>query len=363
MRPFAIRAAPAIIAIALAGPGIAGGSESSGSKGQGELLFFASADGVVVDSEDALYDGDDVSADVDVLGSFSFGGFRVLGEFLLSTDEQELERLQFGWEVRPETYLWLGRFHQPASVWNTRHHHGSYLQPSITRPAIESWEDEGGVLPQHFVGALGETRLPIGATGGLSLQAGLGAGPKLQERALMPVEIYDLKGLDGRGSWSLRAAYLPEYEDEDAIGLVASGSEIDLSGSSYVGPASHVDLRVLGLFASWQHGPSRLDAAGYLVRSSFVGAAGGAEEFAAGYVQFRREFSGGLSLLGRLEGSADTSDSGYLALFPGFVKQRVLADLRWDFRPQHAISVEIASNRVRGSDFRELRLQWSAVLP
>jgi len=363
MQPFAMRAAAAMIMVALAGPGIATGSETPGGPGQGELLFFVSADGVVVDSNSALYDMDDASADVDVLGSFSAGSFRVLGEFLLSTDEQELERLQFGWEVRPETYLWIGRFHQPASVWNTRHHHGSYLQPSITRPVIESWEDEGGVLPQHFVGALGETRLPLGTAGGLSLQAGLGAGPRLEGRELMPVEIYEPKSLDGRGSWSFRAAYLPEFEDEDAIGLVASGSQIDLSRSTYVGPASRVDLRVLGLFTSWQHESLRLDAAGYLVRSRFVGAASGAEDFAAGYLQFRREFARGLSLLGRLEGSADTSDSAYLALFPGFVKLRAIADVRWDFRPQHALSVEIASNRVRGSEVREFRLQWSAVLP
>jgi hypothetical protein len=209
-------------------------------------------------------------------GSLSAGRFRMLGELLLSTEEQELERFQFGWEVRPDTYLWLGRFHQPASVWNTRHHHGSYLQPSITRPVIESWEDDDGLLPQHFVGALAETRLPLGQSGGFSLQGGVGAGPAMEEQELVPVEIYEPEGLDGRLSWSLRATYLPVFADDDEIGLIASGSEIDLTQSSYVGPADHVDLQVAGIFAGWQHGPSRLDAVVYFVSSRFPGDGRGA---------------------------------------------------------------------------------------
>ena len=54
----------------------------------------------------------------------------------------------------------FGRFHQPGSAWNNELHHGHYLQTAITRPAIEAWEDEEGLIPQHLVGTLLESRRP-----------------------------------------------------------------------------------------------------------------------------------------------------------------------------------------------------------
>ena len=185
----------------------------------------------------------------------------------------------------------------------------------------------------------------------------------MEERNSCPSTIYEPEGLDGRKAWSVRAAFLPNFADDDGVGIVASGSEIDLARSAYVGPADHVDLSVIGMFVAWQHGPSRFDAAAYFVRSRFVGDGSEPDDFAAGYLQYRREFARGISVLARLEGSAHTADSDYLALFPDFVKQRAVLDLRWDFRPQQALSVEVASSLAQDSDFRELRLQWSAALP
>jgi hypothetical protein len=363
MRALAPPAALAIVALTFACPALAHETHPTDGSSQGELLFFTSAEAFAIDSDDAAFETTDLDLAVDVIGSWSAGQFRAFGEVLLSTEEQDIERFQVGWEVRPDTYVWLGRFHQPASSWNTSHHHGRYLQPSITRPAIELWEDEEGVLPQHFLGLLAETRMPLHGAGGLSLAGGFGAGPAMEGKELVPVAIYDPQGLDGRKSWSVRAAFLPNFADDDGVGLVASGSEVDLSQSSYVGPADHVDLNVAGLFVAWQHGLSRLDGVAYWVRSRFVGDGSDADEFLAGYLQYRRDLGKGVSILGRLEGSSNTADSRYLALFPDFVKQRAVMDLRWDFRPQQALSVEVASSLAQDSEFREVRLQWSAALP
>ena len=128
-------------------------------------------------------------------------------------------------------------------------------------------------------------------------------GRRWRERNSFPSTIYEPEGLDGRKAWSVRATFLPNFADDDGIGIVASGSEIDLTQSTYVGPADHVDLEVAGVFAAWQHGSSRLDAAAYFVRSKFVGDGSAPDDFTAGYLQYRREFGRGFSILGRLEGS------------------------------------------------------------
>src|SRR3954470_8334943 len=93
----------------------------------------------------------------DMILSLQKGPLKLFGEYLLSDHEGDLERLQLGWQLSDETVLWIGRFHQPTSVWNHDHHHGQYLQTSISRPAIDEWEDLGGVIPQHFTGALLES--------------------------------------------------------------------------------------------------------------------------------------------------------------------------------------------------------------
>ncbi|MFZ2506921.1 MAG: hypothetical protein WAW79_00415 [Steroidobacteraceae bacterium] len=358
------RHAIALIAAAmLAATAAAGEAHQTRDSGRGELLFFASAGTLLQDSDDPVYDTSDLNLAMDLLGSWSAGRFRVLAEVLLSTEEQELERLQIGLEIRPDTYLWLGRFHQPASVWNARYHHGAYLQPSITRPAIESWEDEAGVLPQHFIGLLAETRLPLGKSSGVALTAGLGAVASAQEQTLDPLKAFDFWDLEDRQSWSARAMLLRDFAEDDGIGLVASRSEINLADTDYVGPATHAELQVLGVFAAWQQGVWRLDSALYAMQADFAGMGGEQDDFSAGYLQLKRELGKEFSVLGRFEGSAGTAGSSYLGLFPDFVEQRSLLGLRWDFLPKQALSVEFSRNMGRDGKFSEFRLQWSAVLP
>src|SRR5689334_21814483 len=136
---------------------LAAGTAGAGDT-QHELLVFGSAevaraDGI--DRDETHIDAEKVAADI--LFSLQRNSFKVFGEYLLTNHESDLERFQVGWEPSEGSVVWLGRFHQASSVWNHEHHHGQFLQTSITRPASEEWEDEGGIIPQHFVGPLWES--------------------------------------------------------------------------------------------------------------------------------------------------------------------------------------------------------------
>src|ERR1700722_1088405 len=116
---------------------------SAGGHSSSELEVFLAAEGLAGHGQpDPREDAPWLNADV--IFALTHEQFRVFGEYFITPEEHDLERFQVGYEVAPDTVIWLGRFHQPASAWDTEHHHGRYLQTAISRPAIENWEDEEG---------------------------------------------------------------------------------------------------------------------------------------------------------------------------------------------------------------------------
>ena len=177
---------------------------------------------------------DDTWFNADFVFGLTRNQFRVFGEFYVTPDERDLERLQFGFEFVPETVLWLGRFHQPASAWNTEHHHGRYLQTAITRPFIERWEDEQGLIPQHITGALFESRRPVGQDGAIQFAGGAGAGPGLTGNALDPIDLINHNPGEHRLSLTARVAYLPEYTGASQLACCIGHDHVETSSRRFI---------------------------------------------------------------------------------------------------------------------------------
>lgn len=77
----------------------------------------------------------------------------------LATD---LERIQLGYTFSDQLTTWIGRFHAPYGYWNTGFHHGAQIQTSIMRPRFIDFEDKGGLLPSHVMGAWATGSAAIG---------------------------------------------------------------------------------------------------------------------------------------------------------------------------------------------------------
>lgn len=95
----------------------------------------------------------------------------------------DLERLQLGYTVSDALTVWLGRFHTPYGLWNTAFHHGANLQTSISRPRFIEFEDKGGILPSHSVGAWASGKTALG-TGKLTYDAYVANGTRIADRTL-----------------------------------------------------------------------------------------------------------------------------------------------------------------------------------
>lgn len=84
-----------------------------------------------------------------------------------------IERVIVRYDVNDLLKLSVGRYHTPISYWNTAFHHGSWLQPSIARPAPVAFSTP--LIPIHFLGLLAEGAVPAGPVTVL-YDAGVGNG-------------------------------------------------------------------------------------------------------------------------------------------------------------------------------------------
>jgi hypothetical protein len=73
----------------------------------------------------------------------------------------DIERFNVRWQTS-QFFVEAGRTHTGFGYWNNAYHHGRWLQPTIARPRWVAFEDNGGILPVHWVGAGVGARLPLG---------------------------------------------------------------------------------------------------------------------------------------------------------------------------------------------------------
>src|SRR5258708_797172 len=282
-----------------------------------EFDVFLSAEGVAGHGQPHPREEDDAWFTADVVFGLTHDQFRVFGEYFITSEEHDLERLQVGYEVIPDTVLWVGRFHQPASAWDTEHHHGRYLQTAITRPSIELWEDEDGIIPQHITGIYVDSRRPIGEGAGLHLAAGAGLGVTVQRGGLEELNLLDPQTSGRRLSLSGRVAYLPNYIGTSEFGLLAAHNNMTVLDpiTSRLLRATKVEQDVYGAFANWNNDSWKIQSTIYDLEMKLteVGSAR-SEAVVAGYVQVERQLPKNLTAYAREEDSFRANHSLFITM-------------------------------------------------
>jgi hypothetical protein len=74
----------------------------------------------------------------------------------------DVERLQIAYVVADYLRLAAGRFHGSIGYYNDAFHHGVVFQLPTQRPRAVRFEDNGGLIPAHFVGLHADGRFPLG---------------------------------------------------------------------------------------------------------------------------------------------------------------------------------------------------------
>ena len=84
-----------------------------------------------------------------------------LAETVFEDGGVDVERLLIRYTRSDRLRLAAGRGHAALGYWNDAYHHGALLQPTIERPQGLRFEDDGGILPVHFVGVELSGTVPV----------------------------------------------------------------------------------------------------------------------------------------------------------------------------------------------------------
>jgi hypothetical protein len=300
----------------------------------------------------------------DALLTLQKGSFKLFGEYLLSDHEGDLERLQLGWQLSSDTILWIGRYHQPTSVWNHDHHHGQYLQTSITRPAIDEWEDLRGVLPQHFTGALLESSRAVLNGWRLRTAVAGGLAPKLTNEGLEPLDLIRPESGHGMG-YQARASLHPGELTDTGAGVLAADDHLDASELRVPRGLGldHIDLRLYGVFGAYAGESWQITGTFYYAQAQvhYLGPTID-DSFGVGYLEVERHFPHRLTGFVRYEESAGVGRSAYLSLYEQFARSRYVGGVRWDWLDRQALTVQLTDSLLLNGHYTDIRLQWSAAL-
>ncbi len=77
----------------------------------------------------------------------------------------DIERYLLQYSHNDYFNLSAGRGHTAIGYYNTEYHHSSWLQTATGRPFLFDFEDHGGILPIHLVGATASGQIPSGSLG------------------------------------------------------------------------------------------------------------------------------------------------------------------------------------------------------
>ena len=95
--------------------------------------------------------------------------------------EEDLERVLLEYRYSDYLKLELGRYHTAIGYYNLAFRHSSWWQTATGRPYLFLFEDEGGILPGHNVGASASGEIPSGKLG-LHYIAEVGNGRAMKPR-------------------------------------------------------------------------------------------------------------------------------------------------------------------------------------
>lgn len=321
-----------------------------------------------------------------------FGHVKTLIELAFETEpdgslEADVERMQIGYTFSDAATGWLGRFHTPYGYWNTAYHHGAQIQTALTRPGFLEFEDDGGILPAHTVGAWLSGSVNNSA-GRLGYDLFVGNAPQVKHIGAVtaPTSLaasnpagfsaaVNAGGYAGAGSLSMRQAGSSSHRTSTGFNAwvepyAVDGLRLGLHGmrADVIDDAATPNRTLLGMaggYATYITDPWEVMGEYYRFRNRDRSGGTGTHASWAGYVQAGYNL-GKWTPYGRVERTRLDQTDNYFAVLEGARSyRRLTAGLRYDVDPKAALKAEFGSTRKEdlgpglADKYPELRFQYS----
>jgi hypothetical protein len=283
------------------------------------------------------------------------------GEFAV-----DLERFQIGYLFSNLLTVTAGRIHTPLGFWNATYHHGAHFQPSIDRPDIIKFEDDGGLLPVHLIGlsATGYQRLgPIITEYDIAVGNGAKVDGTFGSGTLTPNSVTDN---DARKAVAYRLEFRPAVLPSAGLGISGYLDRVEVFDTSGPTPtiSDEVNQVIWGGDLSYDHTPVQIIGEYYNVRNSqriTTSALQGNFHNSLFFIHAGYMFLEQFTLYARYEQqNVHNLEDPYFKAIGAFDRKKVIGGLRFDISLNSAIKVEARHIDPKNYDeYQEYAAQWT----
>ena len=285
---------------------------------------------------------------------------RALLELNFEVDESgelatDLERAQIGFEIGEGSTLWVGRFHTPYGYHNTALHHGQQIAPALRRPRFLQFEDLGGIMPAHTVGAWWTGDRPL-LSGKLTYDLYVGNAQRILDGTL------DM-GAAGIGHSDAiiggNIGFLPSGK-VDGLKLGTSYFTAEIRDNALV--PSRTRVNSYGIYAAYVTDRWENTAEFYFFDDEDRSGATGSHGSDAGFAQFAYRIDRYIPYVRYERAAFNQADHYFLAQASGGSYDRAALGLRFDLDLTSAIKFEFAqtnnTDRLQ-EEFSEALMQYA----
>jgi len=262
--------------------------------------------------------------------------------------QPDLERAQLGYQFSDAATIWIGRFHTPFGYYNTAFHHGQQIATSLRRPRFILFEDQGGVMPNHTVGAwlTGADRLPDGK---LTYDFFVGNGQTISSGSI------DMRsgGVDSGGAiYGGNLGYV-FGETLNGLKIGVSGFRSRITDDQLAGRITRVDN--VGVYFAYD--TDRFEHIGefYRFNDTDLIIRGPAHRSSAGFLQLAWRLPIATPYVRYERAELDQSDQFFALQNQGMSYYRAALGLRFDLDPKSALKLELG----RTKDTDRVIEQWT----
>jgi len=249
----------------------------------------------------------------------------------------DLERAQIGYQFSDQATVWLGRFHTPYGYVNTALHHGAWISNALRRPKFLAFEDQGGSLPAHTVGAWLAGAERIGE-GKVLYDLYVGNGQKIIDGV---VDMRNAGNAHGNPILGGRIGYQfgSSVADGLTLGVHALSSRID--DDQVVAHATR--LNVAGAYAVYDTDDWEMISELYLFNNEDLTGGSGHHRSEAWFAQLGYRAAWGIPYARYERAALKQSDQYFLQQITGNSYYRAALGVRFDIDLKSALKFEFAN--------------------